>query len=523
MIFDLDKSNIISTDGYDLCVIGSGPSGLAIALEFFNTDKKILVIESGGKTINKKNSKLTNYDNVGLSYTNPNMQRARVLGGSSYFWGGNNIPLSKCDFEKSRSRPEYNWPFDYEEYEKYLDKAEKFLDLSVSFKDKIYNKKNKFTYKNFDTTKWIFCKYPFRLGEIYYQKLHESKNISVILNATFTNMKLKQNSIDMIEVASSSKKKYTIKSKYVVLATGGLENARILLDQIKKKNIFLPKVENNIGKYFAEHPNATIGVLNGKNADKFFKSYDINLISGQEIKPGLNIKYTSKESQKLLNSIISFWPIPKKYTIKNNLKLLAQLFREKDFNFKFLLRLFLSIPSMIFLLPVIYQRFKNKKINFDYQKNVYDIRIMSESKPNINSCIVMKEDKDEYGIYKFKLKWSVSYEDKLSISKTAELLKKDIKSQNDLFVDLFSWVREPEGDWGQHLNVRPHFGHHMGTTRMSEDESCGVVDSNCKVFGIKNLYIAGSSVFPTYGYANPTITIVALSIRLAAKIKRLLN
>ena len=64
MIFDLDKSNIISTDGYDLCVIGSGPSGLAIALEFFNTDKKILVIESGGKTINKKNSKLTNYDNV---------------------------------------------------------------------------------------------------------------------------------------------------------------------------------------------------------------------------------------------------------------------------------------------------------------------------------------------------------------------------------------------------------------------------------------------------------------------------
>ncbi len=85
MIFDLDKSHIISKDGYDLCIVGSGPAGMAIALEFLRTDKKILVIESGGKTINKKTSKLTNYDNVGLSYTNPNMQRARVLGGSSYF------------------------------------------------------------------------------------------------------------------------------------------------------------------------------------------------------------------------------------------------------------------------------------------------------------------------------------------------------------------------------------------------------------------------------------------------------
>ena len=148
---------------------------------------------------------------------------------------------------------------------------------------------------------------------------------------------------------------------------------------------------------------------------------------------------------------------------------------------------------------------------------------MSESKPNMDSCIIMEDQKDEYGIYKFKLKWSISYNDKLSISRTAELLKEDIENRNDLFVDLFSWLKEPEVDWSQYLNVKPHFGHHMGTTRMSENESNGVVDSNCKVFGIKNLYISGSSVFPTYGYANPTLTIVVLSIRLAEKIKGLLN
>ena len=522
MIIDLKKEAIDCDCKYDVCVIGGGPAGITLALELGDHNLKVCLIESGGTNIEFKNQKLNKVKNNGIRYKDLSVQRGRFLGGTSNFWGGNCIPLDPIDFTKTSVRAE-EWPFQHTVLEGHILRAEKLMNIeSYAFGEDIRREINlpKDDGKSglFEWKTWKFCDFPFRFGEQFLDRLASSKNISLILNANLVDFETaaERKFITAAEIRTLSGKSCQVKAEDFVLSCGGVENARLMLNFHERNTLNISEEASVIGKNFAEHPNASVGYLSGKNAKKIYANHAIRYVNGtKEIKPGLGIKAEAQEHHRLLNGIISIWPIPIESSAVTRAKLLLQLFRNKDFGLKFLVNTFMVLPGIASLLPHVRHRIQGKSMAVTNDQNRFEVRLMSETHPNTKSCVVLTNNIDTLGMKRASLDWQLSEKDRHNFVEIANLTKLHFEQELDVELELHDWINDKAKDWSRYINTDGHYGHHMGTTKMGASPSNSVVDQNSKVHSLSNLYIAGSSVFPTYGFANPTLTIVALSIKLA--------
>jgi len=158
---------------------------------------------------------------------------------------------------------------------------------------------------------------------------------------------------------------------------------------------------------------------------------------------------------------------------------------------------------------------KLPSVVLENKSNIYTLHFDAEQSPNRDSRVMLGTEKDIFGLNRLKVDWRFTDADVKSACKSFQLIAKELQlsGAGKMEIDLESLARKIK-DTGVG-------SHHIGTTRMSSDPSQGVVDEDCRVHGIDNLYIASSSVFPTSSYANPTLTILALALRLADHIKQL--
>ena len=146
------------------------------------------------------------------------------------------------------------------------------------------------------------------------------------------------------------------------------------------------------------------------------------------------------------------------------------------------------------------------------------VMVRAEQAPNPASRVQLTDQKDALGVPRAALNWQLSAQDKQTVAALCEICDHEFKRLNLGRMRAAAWLSDPSPEWPVDDTVSKHpiaGYHHMGTTRMSAAPASGVVDANCRVHGYGNLYIAGSSVFTTAGWANPTLTIVALALRLA--------
>jgi choline dehydrogenase-like flavoprotein len=151
------------------------------------------------------------------------------------------------------------------------------------------------------------------------------------------------------------------------------------------------------------------------------------------------------------------------------------------------------------------------------------LMVRAEQAPNPDSRVILSGDRDALGVPKAALHWQLSRQDKETVSVLAETLGAEFSRVGLGTIEPSEWLDSDDAAWPVDPTVSKHpiaGYHHMGTTRMSDDPSRGVVDAQCRVHGYANLYVAGSSVFPTGGWANPTLTIIALAYRLADELDR---
>ena len=148
----------------------------------------------------------------------------------------------------------------------------------------------------------------------------------------------------------------------------------------------------------------------------------------------------------------------------------------------------------------------------EHEARGYYLRARTEVAPDPGNRITLDRERDALGMRRVRLDWSVSSLDRRSVAATMRLLAEELGRLGIGRVRVNELLFEDDDRWCENLSW---FGHHMGTTRMSSDPRSGVVDSDCRVHGIDNLYIASASVFPTAGFANPTLTVLALALRLA--------
>lgn len=522
---------------HEICVVGSGVAGMLLVMELAPTVKDICMIESGAWTPDDDTQSLCALNNIGYPIRKHYQSRIRYFGGSCNIWAGRAMIYNEIDLLPRPWLDSSGWPLDFTELDRYYASAAQYLNLPsydklkpLSWQPKLSDFEASLVQgANFKTNVSLFAKAPARFGykSKYYRAVKNSKNITLYINSNVVNLQLNEplSRVVRMDVACLNGVRYIVKPKKVVLACGGLENTRILMASDKQMPQGIGNQNGLLGRYYMDHPRAVFGRL------KLTRKLKLDHILGMPVRGGkmqLGIALSDKiqAAEALLNNYLSLEPgysIGSMELYESFVKLMKRLLRKgysgRRFDFKN--AEIAEVPEMIYLLTpkellphfMYYTYYKCSRIAKNAFTTLTHLSIVNYSEQEaINaSRVYLDGEKDRLGMPKLILDWKVSDRSLRSSLRLMQLLDAHFRMHEAGYIeeDLAEIDRLPYTD----------ASHHLGTTRMSANPRTGVVDENCQVHGVDNLYIAGSSVFPTAGHANPTLTIAALSLRLADYLK----
>lgn len=462
---------------YDVAVYGAGPAGISLTRALSGKGFRIGLFEAGGLEPPplgrdhpyRGRSKGLPYD---LAAT-----RLRYFGGTSNHWGGWCRPLDPYDFSVRQHIPLSGWPISREDLDPYLESALEVCEVPTAGLG-LRAFEHDFGYEGFlhhllpslEVKNFLFSP-PTRFGTRYREDLDNAEDVECFLGATLVELMPSRDEIDRATVLSATGNRVHVSAGYHVLAMGAVENARLLLHSgIGNRTGF-------VGRCFSDHFGFTVGVA----LLDFDNRYLLHnaLQGGQYIRvfPHLSLSESRMREHRLANFGIV-------------------LDRRGSRNLK--------------------ERGQDVKSQLDRLRpqstQVSRVLVRMENTPNPESRITLANDTDAYGVPRVVLDWQVNDFDLEYVERLCGLLGQEIgRAGGRVRID-YSLAR---------ARTRPgtYQAHHMGTTRMSAHPEQGVVDANLRCHDVPNLYVAGSSVFPTFGFANPTLTIVALSLRLARHLR----
>jgi choline dehydrogenase-like flavoprotein len=477
----------------DLVIIGGGPAGISMALALANTPLKVVLLESGGMTFDAKTQALYEGSKVGAPYLTLEATRLRYLGGSSNHWGGWCRPMDDIDFEERTWMPYSGWPFGKKEVDRYFVKAHSLCEAGTLLYDRAADYSTSMGHvlplgDGGVTTRWFqFSKtrdsvLPTHFGDRYANELKRIGRLSVYLHANATRIGLDGSGakVQEIDVATLTGRKFKVKPKAVVLGMGAIENARLLLASSDVVPEGVGNTHDLVGRFFADHPtprdNAYLVLFDGKLAP-FYQGNQA--IRGAIVRAGLFPSPAFRRSHAVMASSI---------TIENKMDL-------DDFGKA-------AVAETA------------RALDIDASDHVaFSLGAGMEVTPDPDRRFTLDTETDALGMPRMKLHMKISDSDFGRFRQTLKELGRQLLKARIGMLKLNLRSRQ---EW---LDVMDWGNHHMGTTRMHVDPRKGVVDANLKVHGIANLYVAGSSVFPTYGAANPTVNLLALALRLADHLK----
>lgn len=517
-----------------VCIIGGGPAGLTLALEFERRGIDTIVLESGGFKPDEATMDLHRGENAGLPYEFGDGFRSRFLGGGSNCWGGWCRPLEEHDLQVRDWVPHSGWPLRRDELMPYYERAHAVLSLGPV---------------NFDVDHWVraidrpdvrrmplpsgrvvdsisqFSR-PTRFGRHFRGELKRGRHIRIFLHANVTDIETDATgqTARCVRVQTLSGRKFSVAARQFVLATGGIENARLLLACNKQHANGLGNANDLVGRYFMEHPRLVLHRVNFKPQWLRNKLYDIKFhylnravsAGGTHIAAQMALTEQTQRREGLLNGRIWFWSVfPGEHTAAADaiVRMKHRLHRKVDPQHGFWrdLATMAAQPfdSINFIaarqMPVWFM----KEMQFRLIKQA-QIQMICEPPPNPDSRVSLSSSRDLLGMPRVRVEWRLDEAVKRTFDRSMEILADELRLADVADVTLDpplqgrDWPASLEGTW-----------HHMGTTRMHDSPRQGVVDRNSRIHGMSNMYVAGSSVFPTAGANFPTFTLVALSLRLA--------
>ena len=523
----------------DLCIVGSGPASLSMLNDFKSTNLKIIVIPGGSTSVNNQNQNLYKGKIEKKSFHEPlHLNRHREFGGSGNHWGGRCVPLDRIDLRKRKWIKYSGWPINFNDLEKYYNKASNFLEISN------YNSKYNFNYKkikkiipaldnDFINSNKLETWSPILNFKKKFKYLLNRENIVYIDNSHLLKIVTNKKKVKNL-ICGSSNIQFFVECKKYVLACGGIENARILLNS---KNLFYPKGVGNshdlVGRYYVSHHSGiffNFSPFDRKKLNyKYFKNKKgsyfrnrwwlngnfqrVNKIGNSIffLTHTKNLKDMGAEAELffIINLIKNFR--------KNNIK---KLFHKKKNLLLFIIKLFYFFPRIVSLIYLRFQKKRLPSILPSISTKYFGIYHQIEQTPCFDSRIQLIRNKDKLGLNKAKLILRFNKIDLKTLYLSYKYFLSSLKTKNiGLLKGNFNFS-VIEKNYLKKLKKFNSHAHHLGTTRMGFSRKNGVVDKNLKVFGLDNLYVTGSSTFPTGGHANPTYTIIALSLRLSEFLKK---
>jgi choline dehydrogenase-like flavoprotein len=530
----------------DVCIIGAGTAGITMAKELIGQQFRVCLLESGGLEPDPETQSLYWGENIGLPYFTLDTARARYFGGSSNRWHisiGNSVlgarmrPLDAIDFEERSWIPHSGWPFDKSHLDPYYERAQSICKIKPFTYDLVDFEDSGTTPRlplNGDRVKTIVFKFGSRdpFIESYPKEIARADNMITYLHANLLEIETDEgvNTVSRLRLGTLNGNMFWIKARVFILACGGIEIPRLLLNSNKQQHAGLGNQNDLVGRFFMEHLHFWSGVFIPSNPDIFNSTAlynSVHRVNGLPIIGKLAFRDHILRKEKMVNHCIQLIPRVGLNTILDpylypdiseeaaaSAKLLVSKMRGGNIPDDLGGHIRNVLSEIDDLALAVYRKIK-RKISGNLNKRrirLFILAHMSEQVPNPHSRITLSEKRDRFGLNRIKLNWQASPQDIMSAVRAQEIMGEELHGGGlgRLYIKMKD--ESPPSDL--------HGGyHHMGTTRMHVDPKKGVVNENCRVHGLSNLYIAGPSVFPTGGYANPVLTIVALTVKLADHLK----
>lgn len=518
----LEAGKIIETD---ICIIGAGAAGITLAYSFIGSNIGVCLLESGGFEYNDPIQSL--YEGEPLGVTSPHTLlgcRLRYFGGTTNHWVGMCTPLSKVDFEPRSWLPYSGWPIRKEDLDPYYEQAQRICELGPYRYDVEALTDESQPFPSFDATKVVprfwQVSTPTRFGTNYRDALEDAQDIRVYLYANVTQLETNETASEVQSVKIRTLDGHTgsVRARYVVLACGAIENSRILLLSNGVENHGLGNSNGLVGRFFMVHPlSESSGNVLANDTRRLTPLLDAYMKEGVKVRAGLGLSKEAQQRYQILNysgRIKVSWDRDTGY---HNLQELARDMKRGNWPDEFGEKLWNVVKDLDSAAKGLYNKARGKPYRGEQITGIY-VLSQSEQAPNPDSRVILSEQHDQLGLRKIKVDWRLCELDRRTIRKAIELIGEELGRLGLGRIKLADWLVERNSEWAKALRGSCH---HMGTTRMADDPKRGVVDQNCRLHTVHNLYMAGSSVFPTTGYANPTLTIVALTLRLASHLKGL--
>ena len=455
----------------DIAIIGSGPAGMTLAAELHAAGKDVLVLEAGGNTFSERSQDIYRGAIPGDDYHLLDEVRLRYLGGSSNHWGGRCRPLDAIDFEARADIPGTGWPISRADLDPYAARAAQILEIAGGFEDETLD-------HGFERLEYQWSDPPVRFGLDYLPLFEAAQGPALCLEANVTGLETENGRVTAATVRDYDGNSARVRAGHFVLACGGIENSRLLLHFNAATEGRLVPQDAALGRYWMDHGNTELG-------HALLEEVPAEMIV-------LAMEPDRQRALRALNGILLVQPRgddSRGWALDLAADLACHAPRLGDWAYNRLGRTLYC-----------------------------DARIAGvwEMAPHRDNRITLSAtERDRFDIPKTVLHLAGTAQDRRTARQMALQYGEFLARSGGGRLLMRDWLRDEDAapDFPEDWLMNQY--HHLGGTRMSARAGEGVVDSDLRVWGQENLHVAGSSVFPTGGYANPTYTIVQLALRLA--------
>ena len=547
MILDAEDLTNGSVLDADICIVGAGAAGISMALEFIDSGLEILLLESGGLAFDPRNQSLYEGEVADeRMHSQPVRFRQRQFGGSTTIWGGRCMPFDAIDFEQRDFVPHSGWPIGLDDLLPFYPKANRLCEAGefAYTATEAFSRPTRpmilgFASQNFTTEGLERFSCPTDFGARYSHKLHAATNLRVVLHANVTHIGLNDaaDRVEHLRVQTLSGVTLQAKARHFVLATGGLEVPRLLLASRDKQANGIGNAHDVVGRYYMCHLAGTIGAVRFSGpTTAVHHGYDRS-DEGVYCRRRLALLPAAQRSLRIGNFIVRLHhpriPDPAHKNSILSLLFLARIFIPYEYTKRLhgtekirLGQWFQHIGNVIarpfdafgFAWHMLRDRKladrKFPSVIIRSRANLFSLDFHAEQQPNPESRIRLAEATDVFGMPRIFVDWRYTRGDVETVSRAIALLASDLEASGVGKLDY-----DPATVEHEMTRYGAYDGHHIGTARMGSDPRSSVVDANCRVHGVGNLYIASAAVFPTSSQANPTLTVVTLALRLAAHLR----
>lgn len=535
----------------DLIIVGAGAAGISMALDFIGTDIDVLLLESGALEPNPEIQALyAGSVRDERLHSPPDRYRQRRFGGSTTIWGGRCMPFDPIDFETRDYVPHSGWPLSRDELLPYYGRANRLCEageFNYSAAESLGPHSRPiidgFTSPHFgdDALERFSC--PTNFAARYGHKLTTADNVTVLLNANVVSIRLHQagDHVDWLDVRTLTGKRFTARAQHFVLATGGLEIPRLLLASRDIQHQGIGNAHDVVGRFYMCHIAGTIGALSiDRPLSAVHHGYDLD-DEGVYCRRRMTLREQTQRELGIGNFIARLHhPRITNPAHRNGVLSLLYLAKpiipyeygkrlhgEESGGWDAWLKHVRNVASapldaVGFAFHMLRDRMlaerKFPSIILRSRANLFSLDFHAEQQPNALSRVMLGEDRDALDMPRLVVDWRYTQGDLETVRRALELLAQDLAASG---VGRFEY--DPQSVEYEMTRYGAYGGHHIGTARMGAGPRTSVVNADCRVHDVDNLFLAGAATFATSSQANPTLTVVALALRLARHLTGLLR